>query len=196
MSLLVETPTHPATAALGVLQAGLDELAGSSLWSLPDAELATLVVGLERVGRRLAAAQVAVLGQADAARLGTEAGASSTAVWLRGVADVPIGDAKTRLALHTALRRRPRAGAAFSAGEIGLAAVTAVTTAMDALPAGLPAGLETDIEQLLIEVAVADGTLAVTRRAAEITHRFAPDQLEATEDQQLSRRRLPSTAES
>jgi hypothetical protein len=156
---------------------------------LPDAELAGLVIGLERIGRRVAAAQVAVLGHADAARLGTEAGASSTAAWLRGVADVPIGDAKARLALHTALRRRPQAGAAFSAGEIGTAAVTAVCAAMDALPAGVPAGLETDIETLL-EVARDDGITAVIRRAAEISHRFAPDQLEATEQQQVTRRRL------
>jgi hypothetical protein len=31
MSLLVDHPPHPATAAIGVLQAGLDELAASSL---------------------------------------------------------------------------------------------------------------------------------------------------------------------
>jgi hypothetical protein len=164
-----------------VISIALDELGEANLWSLPAAQLGELVVDLERIGRRVAAAQLAALAQADGARIGLEQGATSTAVWLRNVADVPIGAGKARLALHAALTARPVAAAALAAGAISIDAAAAVCAAVDALPAGVPAAQTGEIERFLVDVARDDGTRAVVHRAADIGHRFAPDILEADE---------------
>jgi Domain of unknown function (DUF222) len=151
------------------------------LWSLPAAQLGALVADLERIGRRVAAAQLAALAQADSVQIGLAHGATSTAVWLRNVADVPVGAGKARLALHAALTARPAAAAALAAGAISVDAAAAVCAALDALPAGVPAAQTGQIEGFLVDVARDDGTRAVVHRAAQIGHRFAPDILEAEE---------------
>jgi hypothetical protein len=74
MSSLVGGVTHPAFAAVDAVNAGLDELAGASLWALPTAELAALVVAVEQVSRRVASAQMTVLGQAESACVRTLTG--------------------------------------------------------------------------------------------------------------------------
>ncbi len=117
---------HPALDAVALIEAGLDGLADASLWSLSTAEVGRLVVAVERIDRRVAAAQVAVLAQADSCGVADSAGASSTAVWLHNVADLPVGVGRARLALHRALTSRPVVAAAFGAGDIGPEAATAV----------------------------------------------------------------------
>src|SRR5450432_1165052 len=172
---------HPAVEAVAAIGAGLDELADSSLWSMPVAELGGLVVALERLGRRLCAAQIEALAQADASQVARSTGATSTAAWLRNVADVPPWACESRLALHRSLVNRPVTAAAFSAGDISVDAAAAVCSASDALPGGVPAALTNDIEVLLVDTARDEGTRAVVRRAAEITHRFGPEVLDEQE---------------
>jgi hypothetical protein len=181
---------HPAIAAAETIAAGLDELAAANLWSLPDSQLGGLLVDLERLSRRLAHAQIAALAQADGAGLAAHDGATSLPAWLRAAADVPIGTAKARLALHAGLARRPATAAAFARGDISTDAAAAVCAALDQLPAAVPAALLGQVEQLLVEVARDEGTLAVTQRAADITHRFAPEQLERDEAAQRDATRL------
>jgi len=50
---------HPAVEAVAAIAAGLDALADASLWSMSTAEVSRLVVAVERIDRRVAAAQVA-----------------------------------------------------------------------------------------------------------------------------------------
>jgi len=119
-----------------------------------------------------------------------QTGASSTAVWLHNVADLPVGVGRARLALHRALTTRPVVGAAFSAGEIGFDAATAVCAAIEALPGGVPAALNTEIEVLLVDVARDEGTKAVVQRSIEIAERFDPDGFERQEADARSRRWL------
>jgi hypothetical protein len=187
---LIEGADFPALSALALIGRGLDDFATASLWAATARELATLVIGLERVSRRVSAAQTRLSAQADASRVADHEGATSTAAWLRNVADVPIGEGKARLALHEALGRRPVVGAAFTAGDVGLAAAAAICGAVDGLPPAVPAALETEIESLLVDVARAEGTKSVIRRGAEIVHRFAPDHLEEDEEKQVERRNL------
>jgi Domain of unknown function (DUF222) len=171
----------------------LDEFGEASLWSMSNAAMAELVVSLERLSRRVSAAQVRALAQADASNVAAQTGAASTAHWLRDVADVPIGLGKARLELHRSLVNRPITSSAYSAGDIGVDAATMIVTAMHALPAKVPAALNADIEQLLVDIARDDGVKAVTRKAAEITHRFAPEVLEGEERRQRERRFLTLT---
>ena len=190
MSSLIEDLAHPALTAVCSIGRGLDDLAAANLWAMPAAELAGVIIRLERMARRLAAAQVAIYAAADASLVAEHEGATSTPAWLRAVADVPIGEGKARLALHQALGRRPIAAAAFTAGDVSLGAASAVCAAVDGLPAGVPAASEAEIEGLLVQVARTEGTASVARRAADIVHRFAPEQLEADEEQQVAQRSL------
>jgi hypothetical protein len=172
---------HPAVGAVAVIGAGLDALSEASLWSMSAAEVGRLVVAVERIARRVSAAQVSVLAQADRSGIADQTGASSTPVWLHNVADLPVGVGRARLALHHALATRPVVGAAFSAGDIGSEAATVVCSAMDALPGGVPVALNTDIEVLLVDIARDEGTKAVVARSMEIADRFDPEEFERQE---------------
>ena len=153
-------------------------------------EVGQLVVALERLSRRVAAAQVSALAQADRSGIADQTGASSTAVWLHNVADLPVGIGRARLALHRALATRPVVDAAFSAGDIGLDAATAVCAAIDTLPGGVPMSMHTEIEVLLVDIARDEGTKAVVQRSMEIAERFDPDGFERQEADARARRWL------
>ena len=172
---------HPAAAAVATIAAGLDAFGDASLWSMSTDEVGRLVVAMERIGRRVSAAQLSALAQADRSGVADKTGLSSTAVWLHNVADLPVGVGRARLALHRALTTRPVVGVAFSAGDIGVEAATTVCAAIDTLPGGVPAALNTDIEVLLVDIARDEGTKAVVRRAMEIADRFDPDEFERQE---------------
>jgi hypothetical protein len=193
MSSVVSDYRHPAIEAVAAINAALDELAAASLWSLRAAELAELIVAAEKIGRRIAAAQLPLLAQADSTGLASELASTSTPSWLRSVADVPFGVGKARLQLHRSLSSRPVAAAAFAAGDISLDVATAVCAAIEALPAGVPAALTADVEDLLVSTGRDEGTCAVVIRAAEITHRFAPEVLEAAEELARDKRWLTLT---
>ncbi len=98
---------HPAVAAVATISAGLDAFGDASLWSMSTADVGQLVVAMERVARRVSAAQVSALAQADRSGVADQTGASSTAVWLHNVTDLPVGIGRARLALHHALANRP-----------------------------------------------------------------------------------------
>jgi hypothetical protein len=184
---------HPALAAAETIATGLDTLAAANLWSLPEPELGGLLIELERLSRRLAHAQIVALAQADGSGLAVRDGATSLPAWLRAAADVPIAASQARLALHAGLRARPAAAAAFAGGDISMDAAAAVCAALDTLPTAIPAALTSQVEHLLVETARDEGTRAVTRRATDITHRFAPEQLENEEQAQREATRLRMT---
>jgi|SRR5665213_276021 len=112
MSSLVSGVTHPAFAAVEAVNAALDGLADAALWSLSTADAARLVVEVEKVSRRVTAAQLTVLAQANSVAVRTLTGARTTPLWLRAAADVPVWVGKNRLALHQQLAGRPLAAAA------------------------------------------------------------------------------------
>jgi hypothetical protein len=193
MSSAVADYRHPAVEAVAAIDAALTELAEAPLWSMPAADVARLVVAVERIDRRLEAAKVELLAQADRSDVAAQTGASSTVAWLRDVADVPVRVGRARLALHRELANRAITASAFSAGDIGLDAATAVCAAIEALPGDVPAALNDEIEQLLVDTAREEGTKAVVQRGMEISHRFDPDGLEFQEQIAKTRRWLTLT---
>ena len=62
-----------------------------------------------------------------------------------------------------------------------MGAAEAVCAAIEVLPATVPAAMTHEIEELLLATARQEGGRAVTRRAMEITYRFAPEVLEEQE---------------
>jgi Domain of unknown function (DUF222) len=181
MSSVVSDYRHPAVEAIDAMNVALDGFGEAALWSMPMRDLAALVVSVEKVARRVAAVQVAVLGQADGALVRTLVGAKSTQVWLHTAADVPAWVGRARLGLHHQLTQRPVTAAAFTAGQISQDAAAAVCDAVTALPASVPAALTGQVESLLVGVGRDEGTRAVVRRAMAITQQFAPEVLDDAE---------------
>ena len=179
-SLLVDT-VHPATEAVAAMNAALDDFANAALWSMSIHDVAALVIGVEKLANRVDAMKVAVIAQAEKSLVRTLAGAKTTYGWFKTVADVPAWQGRARLELAHSLETRPLTAAAFAAGEITMGAAEAVCTAIQALPASVPAAMSAEVEELLVATAHQEGSRAVTRRAMEITYRFAPEVLEQQE---------------
>ncbi len=94
---------------------------------------------------------------------------------------MPKWQGYARLQLARALESRPVTAAAFAAGEIIMDAATAVCDAIEALPASVPAAISGEVEEFLLQTARQEGSRRSTRRAMEITYRFAPEVLEEQE---------------
>jgi hypothetical protein len=181
MSSLVVDQVHPAAEAVAAMNAALDAFAEAPLWSISIRDLAALVIGVEKLKNRVDSVKVTVLAQAEKSLVRTLLGAKSTHAWLKAAADVPSWDGRARLQLAQSLESRPLTAAAFAAGEINMAATQEVCAAIEALPASVPAVMSGEVEQLLLDTARQEGHRAVTRRAMEITYRFAPEVLEEQE---------------
>ncbi len=111
----------------------------------------------------------------------TLGGAKTTYGWLHTAADVPKWQGRARLQLAHELESRPLTAAAFAGGDITMDAAGAVCAAIAALPPSVPAAMTGEVEELLLATARQEGSRAVTRRAMEITYRFAPEVLEEQE---------------
>jgi hypothetical protein len=181
MSSLLVDQVHPAAKAVAAMNAALDDFAAASLWSMSMREVADLVVEVEKFANRVNSAQVAVIAQADKSLVRTLAGAKTTHAWLKTAADVPPWHGRARLQLAHELETRPITAAAFSAGDISMESAAAVCAATQALPPSVPAAMTGEVEELLVATAREEGSRAVTRRAMEITYRFAPEVLEEQE---------------
>jgi len=181
MSSLLVDQTPPAAEAVAAMNAAIDEFGEASLWSMSIHQVAALVIEVEKLANRVDAMKVAVLAQADKSLVRTLGGAKTTYRWLHTVADVPAWQGRARLQLGEALDARPATAAAFSAGEITADAAAAVCAAVEALPSSVPAVMSGEVEQILLATARQEGSRAVTRRAMEITYRFAPEVLEEQE---------------
>jgi hypothetical protein len=181
MSSLLVDQVHPAAEAVAAMNAAIDAFAEAPLWSMSIRDLAALVIEVEKVANRIDSVQVAAIAQAEKSLVRTLLGAKSTHAWLKTAADVPSWMGRARLQLAHSLESRPITAAAFAAGEITMDAAGGVCAAVEALPPSVPAVMSGEVEELLVATARQEGSRAVTRRAMEITYRFAPEVLEEQE---------------
>ncbi len=95
MSEVLDPPVvHPLTAALDVIDAALDGIGSQELWGLSGPELLDTVVRLHRLGCRGDAQLHRLVREVDARGAATDAGAPSTAAWLRERCRLHPGAAK------------------------------------------------------------------------------------------------------
>ena len=163
------------------MNAALDDFADASLWSMSIHQGAALVIAVEKLANRVDSMKVAVIAQAEKSLVRTLGGAKTTYGWLHTAADVPKWQGRARLQLAHELVSRPLTAAAFAGGDITMDAAGAVCAAIAALPPSVPAAMTGEVEELLLATARQEGSRAVTRRAMEITYRFAPEVLEEQE---------------
>jgi hypothetical protein len=120
----------------GRLNARLDELAGTEVWTMTHQETAETIVELQRAQAKLAAAQATLLAHAERIDVAQLTHATSTAAWLRGEVPLTPRQARQALALAQALDtgRYPATAEALAAGELQHDQAVVVVAAVDALP--------------------------------------------------------------
>src|SRR5262245_407663 len=113
----------------------LDDLMSSATWSLTVAERAAEVAGLVRLVDRVQARLFALIAEADRVGLAADAGAASTAGWVRAVTGL-TGAESTRLVHQAAMvEAHPETLEALAAGELRVEQALVIAAAVDALPA-------------------------------------------------------------
>src|SRR3954452_6054843 len=177
-------PWHVLSGRLG---ARLDELAGTSVWSMNAAETAETVVELRRARARLAAVEARLLAHAERLDVAASTGATSTAAWLRGQVRVTPGTARRAVALGTALDTEcyPATGAALRAGEGLPDQARVIIAAVDALPDRLFAEERLRGEAHLVELAASYDADQLARLGRHLLEVIDPDLAEQELAQRL-----------
>jgi Domain of unknown function (DUF222)/HNH endonuclease len=167
---------HPARVALGVIDEGIDGLAGANLWSLSDQELLGLRIAQEVTLARLHAQVLAVTREVDGRGAAVAVGAPSTAQWLRGRCGLHYGAAKREVALAGELDSAlPVLREALAAGEVSVAHAEVVADGLRALPAAVDAATRARGEAFLVAEATQRNVAALGKLAARLLHVLDPD---------------------
>jgi hypothetical protein len=167
---------HPARVALGVIDEGIDGLAGANLWSLSDQELLGLRIAQEATLARLHAQVLAATREVDGRGAAVAVGAPSTAQWLRGRCGLHYGAAKREVRLAGELDSAlPVLREALAAGEVSVAHAEVVADGIRALPAAVDAATRARGEALLVAEAKQRNVAALGKLAARLLHVLDPD---------------------
>lgn len=189
--------TTGAPGASARLRAVVDDLLVEPWWQRTGAGLREDAAELERQVARLDAARLRLLAEADARRVGTAAGAPSTAAWLSAEARLRPQRAAERVALAGALAG-PLAvtGAALAAGDLSLDHAGVVCRTVTAIGTGVDAATLQEAEAFLVEHAahLDPRELAVVGRQLQVRlQRDAQERLAREEDAAVTRRELRLT---
>jgi hypothetical protein len=168
----------------------LAALRAEDLSAVPAAALAADLVELRRVIDGVEAEWQRRLAAFDRAGGAGEAGAVSTAAWLRGACRLSPGVAAARVELARSLPRWPRTAAALAAGEISVGHAGQVVAAVTELAEVADAGLAADAEPALVEVARRVDPARLRRELVHVRHALVPDAAAAAAEDAHQRRRL------
>jgi hypothetical protein len=196
MSEVLEPPvTHPVTAALQALQVAVEQVVqravpgtGGDLWMLSGPELLDAAEVVHRATRRADAAMHALVREIDARGAATDAGAHSTAGWLRARLHLHPGAARrmvtTSRALHddpsgalvhhigepTAPGGRHLVRAAFAAGDVTEEHASVACETLAALPCSLETSVVEKAEAFLVEQAARHDPKVLARLGRHLRH--------------------------
>ncbi|NHC14081.1 HNH endonuclease signature motif containing protein [Motilibacter deserti] len=104
--------------ALAALSAAIDALSALDLTDLPAEHAGEFAAALVVQEQRVAATRARALAVFDGSGAARAAGATSTAAWLRGTANLSPGDAAAAVRAARTVRDLPQTAEAFAAGEI------------------------------------------------------------------------------
>lgn len=205
MSEVLDPPlADPVTDALAAVAAAVERLGAATrdgLWSLGSAQVLGSIESAHRIACQVDAVRHSLVREADARGAAVEAGASSSAGWLRHRLRMHPAAAKrlvdTARALHDDPAgplvhhaddtspggdspcddRSPRAGlrAAFAAGRIDAEHVAVACQTLTDLPPDLGADVVAEAEEFLLEQALLHDPKALARLGRHLRHRLDPD---------------------
>ncbi len=124
-----EVASAEMAAAIEQIDAGLDALARVGVAPIDAGDARRLIAELEELGRRVQAAQIAVLGEIERRGLHKVDGHASAKVLVRHVAKLSDPEASRRAQVGRALRDLPVVAAGFAAGRIGRCQVERIARA-------------------------------------------------------------------
>jgi uncharacterized protein DUF222 len=185
MSNSSPVPVHPLVAAVGTVDAALDEVAGVDPLFLPVEEKQRLLRDLTRSLARLAGLRAALLAVAD--DVAAEAGARSPGMWLAAETRTSRREAVRDALLGALVRERWRVtGEAVAAGSMTWEQAGVVVGALDALPADLDPELVAKAEAHLVAEAGQFGPPELARLGRHVLEVVAPDVADAEQARALA----------
>jgi len=190
-------------AAVSMVEAGLRELGAAEVSGLRAGETLELLGQLEGVQRRLDAARLRLVAEADVQDAAIGAGTTSTAAWLRHALGMHPGAAGAQVRLARALAPGlngddgrsagaeearwavpglgpdpaglPATGAALAAGRISAEAARVVAETMRRLPAAVSSTVREEAEDFLLARAGEHDPQALRLLAMRLEHVIDPD---------------------
>ncbi len=204
MSEVLDPPvSHPVTDALEVLLAAMDDLSKlapsgpeGELWTMSGPQLLETAAAVHQAMCRTDAVLHSVVRDIDARGAAVQAGAASTAAWLRGRLRLHPGAAKRLVVTARALHDDPtgplvhhvdaqepddatagglaRFRAAFAAGEVSAEHVSVAADALAGLPGSLAFDVVTQAEAFLAEQATQHDPKALAHLGRHLQHQLDP----------------------
>lgn len=170
-----------------VLRAALAQVKSRSWVQVGEAELVELVQLTEEVGRELFAVQIAQTDQLERRGTARAFGCTSTAVLLRQVCRVSVGEARSRVVVAAAVSPvahssgpdtdppRPLLAAALAGGLVGAESAGLTARFLNTLPSGLDAEMVVLGERTMVEQAALGDPTSLRKVAQELAIRLDPD---------------------
>jgi hypothetical protein len=178
--VVMSITTGPGAVALPALVGRLrDVLSGvvdADLVRVSSRELLLLVGEVVAAQAQLAAVRLALVGEVEVRGLALEAGASSTAGWLRGSLRVGPQEARRTVAVAAALAQRyPVTAQALAGGGVSLAQVEVICRTLDQLPDRVDAATVAAAEQQLLDLAAEHDPGALAKLGEHLRYVLDPD---------------------
>jgi hypothetical protein len=175
---------HPILGFLDVLEAGLDEIAEASAWSLSAAETSEVLVRLSADLARLAELETRGIGQGATLDLPGDLGVSSMSKWLAAKTRQTKADAARHVKLATVLAAHEQTRQAVAAGRVLAEQAVVIGAAVDALDDDLVSEREA-AEAHLIEQAAEFDADHLRRLGERLFEVLDPEGAEAREAKRL-----------
>jgi Domain of unknown function (DUF222) len=182
-------------SALDALDSVLDGLVEAPLWTLSSDQVVEFVRRLARAENRVAAAQVAALGEGVSRGLHALSGAKTGGAWLRGLVPVAPFVAHQRgvLAVELPAEEMAPVREAFAAGVLAVGHAAVVTKTMRSLDrvGEIDASTWRDAQALLVEESQRVDPMQLGRAGAHLVRRLdpqGPERLARDEDLQAEQR--------
>ncbi|WP_084678640.1 HNH endonuclease signature motif containing protein [Actinopolymorpha alba] len=183
-------PTQPLRGLLDMVQDGLAQALNSPVWSRTDAESAD---GLEQVHQIVAMAEalrLRLIHDADTRELASQAGATSTAAWLRHKLKLhpsAVGaDVKLAKALETNLQAT---GQALAAGRISALHAKIIRESINLLPKDISDDQKREGEARLLQLATQHDPKELRQLGIHLYETIDPEDAERRLGEQLERER-------
>lgn len=181
-------PEHPIAGALTKTHAAIDDVTESTVWSLPDAELAELTRDCHRLESRFAELSLRLVAEADRRQTAERSGATSTQTWLRRELNLTPAAAKQQVTVAAELAGPLElTREALAAGDLSRAHVEAIVRVMDALPSSIGSKPRADAERQLIAWCREFDPREVARLRRRLWEVIDPDGADAREAALLER---------
>jgi hypothetical protein len=187
---------HPASAGLALIEQGLDQVLGTSTWSLSDAQVEALVVRLTGVAARTEAARAAAVRESvsrESPDARGERGARTVSL-LRSACR--LSPQRARADVKNAVLTCPdtgtfrELGAALAAGEVSRQHVDVARTTLNRLPARLVRERRDDLDHLITQHARTWDPGTADTLSRHLVSVVAPDRADRYDEDALDRRHV------